>query len=44
MVQVHQTLESAERHRDWYIDHIYAEDRDLGGRSVRIFRLEPLEA
>jgi hypothetical protein len=44
MVQVHPTLEAAEQHRDWYIDHIYVEDRDLGERCVRIFRLEPVEA
>jgi hypothetical protein len=43
MVQVHQTLESAERHRHWYIDHVYQEDPALGQQCVRLYRLQPVE-
>jgi hypothetical protein len=41
MVQIHETLESAERHRDWYVDHIYVEDLCKGRQSVTIYRLKP---
>jgi hypothetical protein len=43
MVQVHATLETAERHRSWYIDHVYVEDSEMGQQTVRIFRLKPVE-
>jgi hypothetical protein len=42
LVQIHQTLESAERHRDWYVDHIYVEDPLMGRDCVRIYLLEPV--
>lgn len=42
MAQIHQTLESAEQHRDWYVDAIYIEDPEAGAERVRIYRLEPV--
>ncbi|HWC29025.1 MAG TPA: hypothetical protein VG845_02980 [Dehalococcoidia bacterium] len=42
MVQIHPTLQSAESHRNWYIDRIYVEDTSLGDQQVRIYRLEPV--
>jgi hypothetical protein len=42
MAQIHQTLESAEQHRDWYVDAVYIEDPDAGAERVRIYRLEPV--
>jgi hypothetical protein len=43
MAQIHATLESAERHRDWYVEHIYVEDPALGRAQVRIYRLQPVQ-
>lgn len=40
MAQIHRTLESAQQHRDWYVEAIYVEDPETGYQRVRIYRLE----
>jgi hypothetical protein len=42
MAQVHETLDSAEEHRNWYVNAVYQEDPGAGDRLVRIYRLEPV--
>jgi hypothetical protein len=42
MAQIHQTLEAAREHLQWYVEAIYVEDLDTGYDQVRIYRLEDL--
>jgi hypothetical protein len=42
MSQVHQTLEAALQHRDWYVEAIYVEDPDAGYDRVKVYRLDPV--
>lgn len=41
MAQIHETLDSATRHRDWYVEAIYVEDPAAGLERVQVYRLEP---
>lgn len=40
MAQIHETLDSAIQHRNWYISATYLPGRAIGDEQVRIYRLE----
>ena len=42
MAQIHQTLDTARDHLNWYVEAIYGEDLPAGYGRVRIYRLEPV--
>jgi hypothetical protein len=43
VAQVHETLEAARVHRNWFIESEYMNDPSAGEERVRIYRLEPID-
>jgi hypothetical protein len=42
MSQVHQTLQLAMSHHDWYVEAIYVEDPDAGYERVTVYEPQPV--